>query len=151
MTSRQTLSLIHRTAGALALATIAGFLTSTIAVELFGGGAEIRTVKVAILWCLPHLTLAMAATAVTGNILAGPHPIGRAAVKRARMRIVAPNGVLVLIPAALFLAWRASIGAIDESFYAVQAIEILAGATNLTLIGLNMRDGLAMTRRRRNV
>jgi hypothetical protein len=29
-------------------------------------------------------------------------------------------------------------------FYAVQALELAAGAANITLFGLNMRDGLKM-------
>ena len=29
-------------------------------------------------------------------------------------------------------------------FYAVQALEMVAGAVNITLLGLNMRDGLRM-------
>ena len=55
--------------------------------------------------------------------------------------------MLVLIPSALFLAWKASAGAFDAAFYAVQAVELIAGAVNVTLLSLNMRDGLRMTRR----
>ncbi len=40
-------------------------------------------------------------------------------------------------------------GSFDTTFYAVQALELLAGATNLTLMGLNVRDGLRMTGRLR--
>ena len=63
------------------------------------------------------------------------------------MPIIAANGVLVLIPSALFLAWKASASAFDSAFYAVQAVELIAGAVNVTLLSLNMRDGLRMTRR----
>jgi len=63
------------------------------------------------------------------------------------MPIIAANGVLVLIPSALFLAWKAGAGAFDTAFYAVQAVELIAGAVNVTLLSLNMRDGLRMTRR----
>ena len=34
-------------------------------------------------------------------------------------------------------------------FYALQALELLAGAVNLTLLGLNLRDGLRMAGRLR--
>ena len=61
-----------------------------------------------------------------------------------RMRLIAANGVLILIPAALFLAARAKAGQFDIAFSTVQALELLAGATNLTLLALNMRDGLRM-------
>ncbi|MGO9773237.1 MAG: hypothetical protein ACLPSW_27565, partial [Roseiarcus sp.] len=66
-----------------------------------------------------------------------------------RMPFIAANGVLILIPSALFLASKASAGVFDTSFYAVQALELIAGATNLTLLGLNMRDGLRLKGRLR--
>ncbi len=60
------------------------------------------------------------------------------------MPLIAANGVLVLIPSALFLASKARAAEFDAGFYAVQALELVAGATNITLLGLNMRDGLKM-------
>jgi hypothetical protein len=63
---------------------------------------------------------------------------------RNRLRAFGRNGILVLIPSALFLASKARAGEFDTSFYAVQALELVAGATNITLLGLNMRDGLKM-------
>ncbi|MGA7427322.1 MAG: hypothetical protein WBX07_12095, partial [Rhodoplanes sp.] len=56
-------------------------------------------------------------------------------------------GILVLIPAALFLASKASAAEFDTSFYAVQALELAAGATNITLLALN---GLKMKGRLRS-
>ena len=41
-------------------------------------------------------------------------------------------------------------GEFDTAFYAVQALELAAGATNIMLLGLNMRDGLKMTGRFRS-
>ena len=64
-----------------------------------------------------------------------------------RMPIIAANGLLVLIPAALFLSWKAATDEFDSAFYAVQALELVAGAVNFTLLALNMRDGLRMTGR----
>ena len=52
------------------------------------------------------------------------------------------------IPSALFLAAKASRGAFDASFYSVRALELLAGAVNLMLLGFNMRDGLRITGKR---
>ncbi|MHC2332263.1 hypothetical protein ACVIW0_001552 [Bradyrhizobium sp. USDA 4454] len=60
------------------------------------------------------------------------------------MPFVAGNGILILIPSALFLASRAQAAEFDATFYAVQAIELVAGATNIILLALNMRDGLKM-------
>ena len=64
------------------------------------------------------------------------------------MPFVAANGVVILIPAALFLAWKADGYAFDAAFYAAQVVELVAGAVNLALLGLNVRDGLRLTGRR---
>ena len=58
---------------------------------------------------------------------------------------IAANGILILLPAAFFLAGRAAAGQFDATFYGVQALELAAGAINLSLMGLNIRDGFAMT------
>lgn len=60
-----------------------------------------------------------------------------------------PWGFFVLIPAALFLASKARVGEFDTAYYTVQALEVLAGATNITLLALNMRDGLRLKGRLR--
>ena len=65
--------------------------------------------------------------------------------KKTRMPVIALNGLLILVPAAWFLASKAAAGEFDNTFYAVQAIELVAGAANLTMMGLNIRDGLRMT------
>ena len=63
------------------------------------------------------------------------------------MMIIGPNGVLVLIPCAFYLAHLAANGQFTATFYAVQAIELVAGLVNLMLMGLNIRDGLRLTGR----
>jgi hypothetical protein len=40
-------------------------------------------------------------------------------------------------------------GRFDTGFYLVQALELIAGAINITLLTRNMRDGLRMTGRLR--
>jgi hypothetical protein len=35
----------------------------------------------------------------------------------------------------------------DDTFYVVQGVELLAGAINLMLMGMNIRDGLRMSGR----
>ena len=60
------------------------------------------------------------------------------------MPFIAANGLLILIPSALFLAAKARAGEFDASFDVVQALELLAGATNIALLSLNMRDGLKL-------
>ena len=64
------------------------------------------------------------------------------------MKWIAANGLLILVPSAVFLALRTGAGQFDTAFYAVQGLELVAGATNLTLLILNMRDGRALGRRR---
>jgi len=65
------------------------------------------------------------------------------------MPFIAANGLLVLVPCAIFLNRLASAGTFDATFYFVQALELLAGATNLTLMGMNLRDGLRLAGRLR--
>ena len=136
------LARLHAIAGLLAGATILTFWLSTVAVELGGNAAAMTTVKTAIPWGLLLLIPSLALTGATGFRLAGNRRDALVQAKRRRMPIIAANGLLVLVPTAFFLAWRASAGLFDDVFYAVQAVELLAGAVNLALIGLNLRDGL---------
>ena len=143
------IKLIHPIAGAFAIVTIAMFWLSTALSELFGSQALVVTVKTAIPWGFLVLVPALAAAGGTGFKLAGGRRAGLVGVKAKRMPLIALNGVLVLIPSAFFLAYKAQSGAFDTSFYAVQGLELLAGAANFTLLGLNMRDGLKMKSRLR--
>jgi hypothetical protein len=58
------------------------------------------------------------------------------------MPLVAINGILVLIPLALFLAAKARAGEFDGAFYGVQILELTAGATNIVPLSRNILDGL---------
>jgi hypothetical protein len=136
--------LIHPVAGALALVTIAIFWLSTALTELFASQAAIIAVKTAIPWGFLLLIPALAAAGGSGFALAKGRRAGLVGAKIKRMPLIAANGILVLIPAALFLASKARGAEFDASFYAVQALELVAGAANITLLGLNMRDGLRM-------
>ena len=141
---------VHPLAGALAILTIATFWLSTVFSELFGSQTVITSVKTAIPWGFLLLVPALAAAGGSGFALARERR-GAALVasKMKRMRIIAGNGILILIPSALFLASKATAREFDAAFYAVQALELIAGATNLALLGLNMRDGLKLTGRLR--
>ena len=145
--SRPLLTRAHAAAGSLACVLILSFWTSTAAVELFGSDPAIARVKLVIACCLPVLVAALATTGLTGRRLCGQTPRGLAARKLTRLKIAAANGVLVLIPAALFLAVRAAHGQFGTGFAIVQAIELVAGPVNLVLLGLNMRDGMRMSGR----
>ena len=80
-----------------------------------------------------------------GNIPAGVNGwILLIATKLRRMPLIATHGLLVLIPSALLLASKARAAEFDSVFHSVQALEVPAGAANISLLGLNMRDGLRM-------
>lgn len=139
--------LIHPIAGAIALLTIATFWLSTALSEVAGSKEAIVTVKTAIPWGFLLLVPALAVTGGTGFSLARGRKVGLVAAKLKRMPFIAVNGLLVLIPCALFLASKAKAGEFDTAFYGVQALELIAGAANLILLCLNMRDGFRMTGR----
>ena len=143
------LKIIHPVAGAIAILTIATFWLSTILSELFASRAVIVAVKTAIPWGFLLLVPALIAAGSSGFALARGRRDGVLGAKVRRMQLVAANGLLILIPSALFLAHKAMAAEFDAAFYAVQALELTAGATNITLLGLNMRDGLKMRGRLR--
>ena len=143
--------IIHPIAGILALLTIATFWASTALTELFTSQAAVIAVKTAIPWGFLLLIPALAAAGGSGFALSKGRRTGLVGAKLKRMPIIAANGILILIPSALFLASKARDAEFDTNFYVVQAVELAAGAVNITLLGLNMRDGLKMKGRpRRN-
>jgi len=136
--------IVHPLAGALALLTIATFWLATAVSELFASQAVVTSVKTAIPWGFLLLIPSLAAAGGSGLSLAKGRRGGLIGTKIGRMRIIAANGIVVLIPSALFLASKATAGEFDTTFYAVQTLELAAGATNIALLSLNMRDGLKM-------
>ena len=138
---------LHSTAGTVSLLCIAAFWTFTVAVEVLGGPASILAIKAAILWDLLVLLPAMAAAGATGFRMEGRSAEPHIACKRRRMPLIALNGPFVLLSCAVFLQARAAAGDFGNTFALVQGIELLAGAANLALMGLNTRDGFALTRR----
>ncbi|EIZ9928852.1 hypothetical protein [Vibrio parahaemolyticus] len=139
------LKTVHRTCAILAFLTIASFFSSTLISEVFASTQTIAVVKQVIAYTVWGLIPLMAITGATGAKLApkvkmGVGPIGR---KKKRMPIIAINGLVILLPAALYLNTLASQGDFGTNFYIVQVFELLAGATNLTLMGLSLRDVLS--------
>jgi hypothetical protein len=141
------LKFTHRAAGVLALLIILTFWLSTVIAEIFGSHATVTAVKSAIPWGFLFLVPMLAMTSGTGFTLAKGRRPQLVSAKIVRVRMVAANGVLVLIPSAFFLLVKAKAGDFNWSFYAVQAAELVAGAVNIFLLGLNMRDGLKMAGR----
>lgn len=146
---RRLIRLVHPVAGVLALLTIAAFWLSTALSELLASEAIVTAVKTAIPWGFLLLIPALAAAGGSGFALARGSRAGLVGAKLSRMPWIAANGILILIPAALFLASKARAGEFDTVFHAVQALELVAGVANITLLSLNMRDGLRMKGRLR--
>ncbi|MFT7596946.1 MAG: hypothetical protein ACI8R4_004288 [Paracoccaceae bacterium] len=139
----------HAAAGILGLITIIAFWSATVATKLLGSPAQIAQLKSLILWGMAVLIPAMATAGASGAALGKKHKGPLITRKSRRMKIIAANGLLILLPSAVFLAMRAASGQFDAIFYGVQTIELIAGATNITLLAANLRDGLAMAARRR--
>lgn len=138
----------HAAAGGLGLGLIALFWTATLWAELFGTPQQIAAVKAAIVQGLWLLIPALAAAGLGGARLARDRRGPRIETKTRRMRLAALNGLFVLVPCALILASRAQAGDLDGTFYAVQAVELVAGAINLRLLWANIQDGRAMAQMR---
>lgn len=138
---------LHPVAGALALAAILIFWLSTAATELFGDAQAIRTVKSLIPYGFLILVPALALAGASGMKLGGKWRNPLVEAKKRRMPFIAANGLLILIPSALVLRHLALGGDFGPAFYAVQALELAAGAVNIGLLGLNMRDGFRLRRR----
>lgn len=137
---------IHPVTAIIATLCIATFFLSTILVELFGSHESIAMVKNLIV--MPGLFIlvpAIAATGGTGFTLSKGRKGRLVEIKKRRMPFIGANGLLILLPTAIFLDQWATSGSFDTTFYIVQGLELTAGAVNLTLMSLNIRDGLKMT------
>jgi len=141
-------SIIHATAGALAMLTVATFWTSTLVSELFMGQEAVKFVKHAIVYYgLIPLVILMAGVGGSGFFLAKRRKGRIVDEKKKRMPKIGANGLLVMIPCALFLNSKAATGSFDTVFYTVQVIELAVGLLQLTLLGRSFRDGLKLAGR----
>jgi len=140
---------IHPIAGVVGFLTILTFWTSTAYSEMFAPHDTIAAVKAMILNGMFILIPAMIIVGASGMSLAQRRKDAPARAKKKRMPFIAANGLLILLPAAFYLEAKANAGSFDAAFYVVQVLELIAGAANLTLMGLSIRDGRAMGNRRR--
>ncbi len=138
---------LHGLAGVTGFIVILTFWLSTALTELFGSGEAIAAVKTAILWGMILLVPCLAVAGASGMSMGRKRPGRLAARKRKRMPFIAGNGLVVLVPAAFYLQAKAAAGQFDGWFFAVQALELLAGAANLMMMGLNIRDGVLLSGR----
>lgn len=135
---------IHPIAGVIGFLTILTFWSSTVISELSGNIDLIVAVKQAIPWGFILVIPMIMVTGASGFRLGGASKAPLIAAKKARMPLIAANGLLVLVPSAFFLARLAAAGDFGTTFYIVQAIELCAGALNLTLMGRSIHDGFKM-------
>jgi hypothetical protein len=138
---------LHAAAGGVALLTVSCFWISTVAAELTGSAEIIATVKAAVFAGMAVLIPAMIIAGASGFSLGKGWKSPVVQHKKRRMRIIAANGLLVLLPSAYVLAGWAAEGRFDATFIIVQTLELAAGAVNIALLSLNMRDGLALRRK----
>ena len=136
---------LHAAAGGIGFLMILAFWTSTVASELFARHETVADVKALILKGMSILIPAMVIAGGSGMAMGRRRKDALTRAKKRRMPIIALNGLLILLPAAWFLAGKAAAGQFDGTFYALQAVELIAGAANLTMMGMNIRDGLRMT------
>jgi hypothetical protein len=140
--------LIHRIGAITAILSILLFFSSTIIVELFGSQRAITTIKSLIV--MPGLFIlipAIASTGATGFAMSRGAGTGLVGKKKKRMAFIGANGLLILLPAAIMLDQWSAAGNFDITFYLVQALELAAGAANLTLMVLSIRDGRILTKK----
>jgi len=137
---------IHGFFGLVALFCVLSFWTGTVYVEAFGTLSDIAIVKLSILKGMGVLVPAMMLTGISGFSMKWKGPMVER--KKWRMKIIAANGMLVLLPSAFFLNSLSQQGIFDSWFYGVQGIELVAGAINISLLGLNAKDGVLSLKRR---
>ncbi|MBF0096135.1 MAG: hypothetical protein HQM04_07240 [Magnetococcales bacterium] len=132
---------LHRFSAYLAFLCVTVFWLSSITAELFLSTQAVVQVKHFIVSGLFLFIPAMAITAFTGMRMDRGGYLPRLEAKKARMPILAGNGLLVLLPCAIYLANKAMHGDLDRTFYSVQTLELLAGAIQWILLRRNLQDG----------
>ena len=144
---RKIIKCIHPVAGVLGFCIILSFWISTVLSELFSSPNQILHVKNYILSMMWILIPMMIIVGTSGFKLGGTSTNNYVLAKRKRMPLIGLNGILVLLPCALFLQQKASLGLFDKSFMFMQGVELLAGGLNIMLMALSIRDGLRFKRR----
>ena len=138
--------MLHGFAGGMAILIIVTFWISSAVAEVFLTPSAVALVKHNIVYYgLLPLILSMAITGGSGNSLTKNLQNKIIQSKMKRMRILAFNGFLVMIPSALFLNYKASLGEFDLIFYTVQVLELCVGLAQLYLLSQNFKEGLLLS------
>lgn len=136
---------VHAIAGGIGFLMVFLFWTSTVISEVFASHETVAAVKGLILVGMLVLIPAMAIVGGSGMAMGRRRKDALTQAKKKRMPIIALNGLLILVPVAWVLAQKAAADEFDGTFYFLQGIELIAGAANLAMMGLNIRDGLKLT------
>ncbi len=146
---RRSIVRVHATAGVLALCLIATFFVGSLISELSGNLGWIVLVKRTVFYCMWAMLVLVPSAALTGMKLAGKSQNPIVEGKRKRMQWIAPNGLLLLTLAS-YLHYKANLGEIDQRFMIAQLLEFAVGFTNISLLGLMIRDGFRLKHPYRN-
>jgi hypothetical protein len=138
----------HKISSMFGFILILSFQISTVVSEALGDHDMIATVKRLILYGICVLIPVMLIAAISGRSLAGgaKHPL--ILKKMQRMKMIGFNAVMILIPSAVVLYLLSNAGYWGNWFVTVQVLEIISGITNVSLMGLNIRDGIKLRRLR---
>jgi len=136
----------HFIAGITVLIILTLFWLAIIISDFFLGHEALVLVRQGIVYALIVLIPAMIAVKVTGGILGKDriHSDPRVRDKKKRATWMAINGVLVMVPAAFFLDYKASANEIDLVFRVVQSIELLVGSFQYYFVITNFRVGMTL-------
>lgn len=135
---------LHAVAGVVGFLCFLTFLTSTALSELFGSPETIATVKSSVFKGMFVVIPALLAAGASGVSLLGKRTADLAMAKQKRGPIAFMTSLFVLLPCAYFLSSRASDHNFDTWFYVAQFVEVAASTLAVVMIGLNIRDGLAL-------
>jgi hypothetical protein len=138
----------HKMSSIFGFILILSFQISTVVSEALGDLHMIATVKRLILYGICVLIPVMLIAAISGRSLAGSakHPL--ILKKMQRMKLIGFNAIMILIPSAVVLYLLSNAGYWGNWFVTVQVLEIISGITNVSLMGLNIRDGIKLRRLR---
>lgn len=137
-------SKVHAIAGVLGFFCVLTFWISTVSSELLGSPATVATVKASVFRGMFVLLPALLIAGASGVSLLGKRVEPLAAAKQKRGPIAFMTSLFVLLPSSYFLSSWAAEGTLDGWFYSVQAVELAGTTVCLVMVGLNIRDGLAL-------
>ena len=138
---------IHAVAGVVGFVCIVTFVVATVVSGTLASPETFVAVKANIFRWVFLLIVALLLAGGTGVTLLGKRQEILALTKQKRGPIGFMTSVLILLPSAYFLSRWAAAGTFGTWFYAVQTVELLASGLVIAMIGLNIRDGMALTGR----